>query len=330
MNLFVYNRSHLLLLISFILSVFLAYLSGWRDIGIDRDNYIGMYQAVIVNKDWTIKLWYAKDVMFLLIATFSNYFSDEEKLAFFLICFFSVVTKYHAIRVVSPRHTLLFILMYAVFLSPGLEFAAMRSALAIGFLMLVLVYRNKKIPFIIFSLLAILSHSSSLIVLIFVFGRLNDSLSKHKIGYVLIALGISLLGPFLFWFIPHSADYENNQGTFLAYSTPLATFFISILIFFRLDKICTQHPTDLRYEFIARLRTVVYSLIAVAFGISSLVVTASTRYLEISWCIMLFASVFLFNKTYINFLGGFLLLVFLTYINILRTTWAAIFYPILG
>lgn len=325
-----YSRRRLFLLLALIGSIFLAYLSGWREVGIDRDNYFEMYRGVITSEEWAIKLWYAKDVMFLLIATVSNYFSEDAKWAFFIICLFSVVTKYLAIRRIAPRYTLGFILMYAVFLSPGLEFAAMRGALAIGFLMLALSYRNKKLPCVLFSLLAMASHISSLLALVFVLGRVNELLTKHKVGYVVIAIGISLLGTILLELFTYGADYENNQGTVFAYSEPLATLFIAILLFYRADKICIQRSDDSVYQFIASSRPVVYGLIAIAFGISAVVVTAATRYLEISWCLMLFASIVLFNKSYINLLGGLLLLTFLSYINILRVTWLAILYPSLG
>jgi hypothetical protein len=330
MNPLAYSRRRLFLLLALIGSIFLAYLSGWREVGIDRDNYYEMYRGVITSDEWMIKLWYAKDVMFLLIATVSSYFSDDAKLAFLIICFFSVFTKYLAIRRIAPRYTLGFILMYTVFLSPGLEFAAMRGAMAIGFLMLALSYRDKELPCILFSFLAMASHISSFLALIFVLGRVNKLLTKHKVGYLVITIGISLLGMTLLGLFPHGADYENNQGTVFAYSEPLATLFIALLIFYRTDKICIQHSTDSVYQFIASLRPVVYGLIAIAFGISAVVVTAATRYLEVSWCLMLFTSIVLFNKSCINLLGGLLLLAFLSYINIIRVTWLAILYPNLG
>jgi len=102
MNPLTYSRRRLFLLLALSCSIFLAYLSGWREVGIDRDNYFEMYRGVITSDEWTIKFWYAKDVMFLLIATVSNYFSEDAKLAFLIIGLFSVFTKYLAIRRISP------------------------------------------------------------------------------------------------------------------------------------------------------------------------------------------------------------------------------------
>jgi hypothetical protein len=330
MNLLTYSRRRLFLLLALISSISLAYFSGWREVGSDRENYIEMYRGVITNEEWTIKLWYAKDVLFLLIATVSNFFSQDARLAFFIVCFFSVITKYLSITRFSSRYTLAFILLYAVFLSPGLEFAAMRGALAIGFLMLALSYREQKLSYVIFSFLAIASHISILLPLIFTFDKINYLLTKHKVGYVLISVGTSLYGTILFRLFPYAADYQNNQGTMLAYLVPLATLFMAIFIFYRADSIRIQHSDISVCKYIAILRPVVYGLIAVAFGISGLVVTAATRFLEMSWCLLLFASVVLFNKSYINLFGGLLLLAFLSFINIHRLTWIAIFYPNLG
>ena len=313
-----------------IVSLFLAYFSGWREVGVDRENYLKMYQSVIISDDWAVKLAYANDVMFLLIIAVSNYFSDDPKLAFFIICLSSVATKYFAIRRAAPGHALGFILLYAVFLSPGLEFAAMRGALSIGFLMLALSCRDKKLPFVIFCLSAVASHVSVVLALIFVVDRVNQLLTKNKLIYAFVVIGVSSFTSGLLNLFPRGAIYEYNQGTVLAYSLPLATLFIAILIFHRLDELCIQHPADSGYRFIASLRPPVYGLIAIAFGISAEVVTAATRYLEISWCLMLLASVVLFNKSPVNFLGGVLLLVFLSYVNVVRLTWLFIVYPLFG
>lgn len=327
MNPFTCSRRRLFLLLAFLGSVLLAYLSGWREVGIDRYNYLQMYSGVITNSEWAIKLWYAKDVMFLLIATGSNYFSEDAKWAFFIVCFFSVTTKYLAVKRVAPQYTLGFIVAYAVFLAPGLEFAAMRGALAIGFLMLALSFRDEKLPRLVFSLLAVASHISSLVALVFLFDKVQQLLIKNKILYVAIIFGTSLLGTILLGLFPRGANYDNNQGTIFAYTEPFATLIIAVLIFYRADKICILYPDDLVYRFIAKLRPAIFGLIAFAFGISSVVVTAATRYLEISWCLMLLCAVVLFRRSYINLLGGILFLAFLSYINVRRLTWLAIISP---
>ena len=223
-----------------------------------------------------------------------------------------------------------FIVAYAIFLAPGLEFAAMRGALAIGFLMLALSFRNENLPRLVFSLLAIASHISSLVALVFLFDKVQQLLIKNKILYVAIAFGAFLLGTILLGLFPRGVNYDNNQGTIFAYSEPFATLFIAVLIFHRAEKIYILNPNDLAYRFTAELRPVVFGLIAFAFGISSVVVTAATRYLEVSWCLMLLGTVILFRKSYINLLGGVLFLAFLSYINIRRLTWLAIINPGLG
>jgi hypothetical protein len=327
---FSFSRIRCYSAIAFFVAVAIAIFSGWQDVAMDRSSYLQMYQGVISTEEWAIKLWFAKDVFFLVVAEVSNYFSEDAKLAFLMICTFSILLKYFSIRKMGPEYTLGFVMLYGIFLAPGLEFAAMRGGLAIGFVMLALACREQKIKFFVLSALAIASHMSALLVVVLTARQVNKFLSEHKWGYALIALVISLSAGLLLNLFPHGADYENNRGTVIAFSEPLATLIIARLIFFRLDRFSKLNVSDTVFQHLQVFRPVVYGLIAIAFGITSVVVTAATRYLEISWCLMLFASIVMFRKSYINMLGGLLLLSFLTYLNIIRFTWLAIVNPTLG
>lgn len=315
-------RSHLML--ALILALALAIFSGWRELGIDRANYIAMYDGIISNDEWLIRFWYAKDVLFLIAVIFSNYISDEPRFAFLIICIFSTYIKYLSIKRMGAQYTLPFIFLYAIFLSPGLEFAAMRGALAIGFFMLAIAYYDQKIRFTLLSAMAIMAHLSAALSLFLAIRQINSFLSKNRWGLIVIALGTSISAGLLLSLFPHGMDYENNQGTLLAYSEPLTTSLIALLVFYGLDKCLVQNSKDKIYNYLKIIRTIVYGLIAIAFGISHVVVTAATRYLEISWCLLLFAAIVMFSKSLLNKIGGLILLVFLSYINVVRMTWLAI------
>ena len=315
--------------IAVLITIVLAVFSGWREVGIDRSNYIAMYNGVLSSNDLVVKLWYAKDVFFLIITSISDYFSEDVRLAFLLICTLSIFLKYFYIRKIACKYTLLFIFSYALFLAPGLEFAAMRGGLAIGFMMLALIYRNRVIQFVFFSILAISAHISIIPFVLLSIPYINRVFSKYKWTYIGLFLAIFLSASVLLDLFPHGADYENNQGTVFSLSEPLATLCIAWLVFFRIEQTMRSNIEDELYKNILYIRQLVYGLIAIAFGLAAVVVTASTRYLEISWCLLLIVSIVMYRKTYFNMLGFGLLIALLTYLNIVRFTWLAIVNPAL-
>jgi hypothetical protein len=304
--------------------------SGWRDVGIDRNNYAVMYNAVISSELWTVKLWYAKDLFFLVIVSISNYFSDDAKVAFLVICVTSLLLKFFAIRRIAAEHALIILILYAIFLSPGLEFAAMRSGLAVGFLFLALALREKKYLFIVLLTFSATSHISFLPVIPLALRQINNFLSKNKWGYLILTLLVFMLSEALLYLFPHGVDYSNNHGTLSSFFQPMATLVIALLIFYRLDNISKLNVRNQSFQYLQVIRPLTYGLIAIAFGINSMVVTAATRYLEISWCLLLLASIVMFKKSYLNMLGGVLLMALLSYENISRMTWLAILNPNLG
>ncbi len=77
--------------------------------GIDRENYLMMYEGVISAVDWDAKIYFAKDVGFLLFSHLANYFSEDAKLAFLLVCLTSIAAKYFAVKRIAPRHLLPFL-----------------------------------------------------------------------------------------------------------------------------------------------------------------------------------------------------------------------------
>lgn len=324
-----FSRIKFYLMVAFFYALAIAILSGWREVGIDRDNYIQMYNGVISNNDWATKLWYAKDLFFLIVALLANYFSEDARLAFLVITYLSIFLKYSAISKMTPNATLGFVILYSIFLAPGLEFAALRGGLALGFVMLALVYRSQNIRFFILAVLVVSAHNALILVIFLAVSKVNKFLYKHKWGYVIITLVVYMAADFLIKLFPHGADYENNRGTVFAFSEPLATLLIAWLIFFRLDRFSNLDINDPTFQHLQFLRQIVYGLISIAFGITSVVVTASTRYLEISWCLLLFTAIVMFRKSFINMLGALLLLFLLSYINILRLTWLTIFNPTL-
>jgi hypothetical protein len=324
------NRTKIYSLLALIGAIALAFFSGWRDVGIDRDNYLMMYEGVLSSEDIAVKFLYAKDVTFLLLSSLASYISEDAKLAFLLVCLLSVAAKYFAVKKIAPRYLLVFLIMYAVFLSPGLEFAAMRGGLAIGFIMLALAYSERLFPFIVFSILTVASHMTLLPAVLLAYRPVNELLGRHKIGYVAITVLTSLIAVQLIALLPHGVDYEENQGTLFAYALPMATLIISQLVFYRFERVASIQPKDSVFQFLTITKPVIYGLIAIAFGISGMVVTASIRYLEVALCLLLLSALILYRRSFPNFVGLVALICFLSYLNIYRFTWLAIIDPNLG
>lgn len=330
MNLLIIRRIRLVSMIALFFVIAVAYWSGWRDKGIDRENYLLMFSGIVESEDIAIKFYFAKDVFFLLLVSFTSIFSDDPKIAFLILCFISLITKFFAINRLAPKYTFIFLVLYVVFLAPGLEFAAMRGALGIGFLMLAIAYNNRPAPRTLFLLLAVASHMTMILAIVLFHRPVREFLTKHQIVFFAIALITYLSGSLLLTIIPSGEIYIDNKGTWLAYLLPLATLLLSFMIFFNLEKISTGRADDPGYHFLYLIRPVIYGLIAIAFGISSTVVVASTRYLEVAWCLLLVSSVMLFKKSSLNLLGFLLLLALFSYLNVYRFTWLAILDPASG
>jgi hypothetical protein len=315
----------LYLLLALALSIAMGIFSGWRDIGSDRENYILMYNGIINNEEWFVKFWYAKDVFFLVATIFSNYFSEDPRLTFLIICFFSALLKYYSVKKMAPKGTLAFVFLYGIFLAPGLEFAAMRGALAIGFLMLAIAYRDEKYKFSLFSILAILSHLAIIPAVIFAIDRINKFLASHKSSYIVISIGTLIMTPFLLNIFPHGVDYENNKGTLFSYSEPITTFIIAWLIFYGNGTGSSLMTVNSASKYFKTVRPIAYGLISLAFGITGGVVIAGTRYLEVVWCLLLFVFCANKSKKLLNLIGGLLLICLFVYVNTIRMTWNFIF-----
>lgn len=308
----------------------LAFFSGWRNVGIDRENYLLMYAGVVSSDDIAEKFFFAKDAAFLFLSSLASYFSENAELAFLFVCLSAVTTKYFAVKRIAPQYLLAFLVMYAIFLSPGLEFAAMRSGLAIGFLMLALAYNERLFLFIVFSLLTVASHMTLMPVVLLAYRPMNELLTRHKIVYLAIAVLTFSFAASLIAMFPHGADYKDNQGNLLAYALPMATLIISKLVFYRFKRAAIGQRLDTALQFLTISKPVIYGLIAIAFGISGTIVTASTRYLEVAWCFLLLSALILHRKHLLSLVGLLALIAFLSYLNIYRFTWLAVINPSLG
>jgi hypothetical protein len=211
-------------------------------------------------------------------------------------------------------------------LAPGLEFAAMRSGLAIAFIMLAAVNVEKKIYFYLYVILACMSHVSMLVIIPFVHPLTNTIIGKNKVLLLVIFLLTAIFSVDAVLLLQHGAVYENNSGTINAFILPFATLIISVLIFgnFKNESLFANAKSVQKINYFA---IIVYCLIAMSFGLTFAVVTAATRYLEVAWCLIIMIAVLRWRDSWYSFAGLLLLLVFLCFVNMGRLTWIAIYDP---
>jgi len=305
----------------------LAFFAGWRNGGLDRGNYAAIYLFVSSESELADKLLVAKDLAFLIISVISNYVYHDARLAFLATCIFSLGAKYYAVKVVASKYLIGFFLIYACFLAPGLEFAAMRSALAIGFLLLAIVYADRISLFAIFSALSIISHISLLPVVFLAARPINKYLRRHISSYVILFILVLLVASKLIELVPRGLDYAENKGTLLAYAMPTATLLSAYFIYDGIGKFRIKGYEQGLLQMLEISQPIIYGLIAISFGISSTIVTASTRYLEIAWCLLLLPGLVLSRKSWFSLIGFITLIAMLSYLNTARRTWLAVIRP---
>lgn len=308
--------------------IFLSFFAGWRLTGIDRENYISMYDGVINSDTIALKFYFAKDFFYLLFTEIINIFSNDPRFVFTLIVFLSFGLKYLLFRSIKLSHLFFAFLLYVIFLSSVLEFVAFRSALSLSFLLFAILYRNRTRVYL-FLLLSILSHTSSTLPALCISPFFSNLVNKSKFSYLLLLLFPIFFNSDLINYFPQGESYILNQeGTWRAIILPLITLVSAYSIFFNLNNYLLNNQNDLSLKFIYNSKFVLFSLIYFSIGITPFVVTAATRYLEFVYLLLLIAGITMYKKSYVNFLGFLLLLMVLTYLNIVKELWINIFYPI--
>lgn len=310
----------------YIIILLMSYFSGWRDIGFDRDNYIANYNAINYTDDFLEKLFFAKDLMFLGVSHFSNLINDNPKLAFLISCSIALISKYVAAKKMGMSVPIVFMVLYFIFLAPGLEFAAMRGAMAVGFLMLAIESRNKSYSFFVYALLAVLSHITVIVVVVMLVPKINKYIAFNKINYIVIFIVGLVSSGVLIELYPYGDAYSSNSGALNAYMLPAITLLIASLLYsngMSRKKLMLQDNVHVNYY----LKAAVFGLISFSFGLTGYVVTAATRYLEIAWFLMLM-SIFVDRKiNYMNLAGMVFIFIWLSVVNVGRNTWLAIYDP---
>ncbi len=305
--------------IAWLMGIALALLAGTRSGGFDRDEYESIITTVrtLATEDWVAALFFAKDPFFLLIIRGVELFSDDTIWVYLLVSGISVATKVQA-SVAIPKRRTTFVALYAILLSPGLEFAAIRSGMAIGLLMLALSSLSRWRSG--WAVAAALSHSSIAVAWI---GRL---FSTHR--WLLLALMAVALpaGPMLAMLAqsdPRYSSYFENPGTAMALVLPLLTLLANIAL--RSSRQTAQILSPLVSD-AAMSASLLCAALALLLALPF--VTIAFRIMEIAWVLMLAQWLTLSmargRGMAVRLLTGVTLVSVMSLANVLRSTWTVL------
>jgi hypothetical protein len=260
------------------IAVALLLAAGFRQGGFDYEEYIVIIDALRRTAgeevDFEIRMLIAKDPIMLFFTDATADLSEAYWPVFLGFAMLSVLGKLFAVRVLSGRAAL-FLGLYTIFLAPGLEFAAIRAAAAVGLLLAALTVDRWLLKLPLFALSAA-AHISTVILAGTSIGasplmRRVLLLTAMAVATVLTMAGASLLGDF-----ERASDFTNNQGTLGALAFPLVT----LVIFMARVWTLPAHQPNAAYP-IAGI------CLAVSLGLALPMVTVSFRFLELSWCLLL-------------------------------------------
>jgi hypothetical protein len=269
-----------------VICIYLFLGCAFRKGGYDWENWIRgeeMIGNLIQNGDFLAAILLAKDPFWFLIIFLKIIFFDLENGAIYLICFLSILIKIFSIHNWA-RGRSFFIAIYGFLLSPTLEFSAMRSALAISFLLLSISVASKKKSYF-FLICSILSHQSLMVTYI-------NKLYKCKtmlrwLFYLIFLIIVSFfISDYISLFTVRAEDYIDKKGTINAIIFPLITFIVTLTLI-------TYKSYFKNHSY--KLLMTIY---AISLGLSYPNVGVSHRILEIGWVLHLyFLCTMLFNSS---------------------------------
>lgn len=319
------SNKHIDKICAILIAFLIFYFAAFRGAGHDYQNYIDLVKALRSSDSSSIfvLLSAAKDPLFALIIMLSGKISDNQVLPIALLVLISVFFKLtYAIKFI--RYKSLFIGIYGIFIAPGLEFAAIRAAAGLSFILFFIAPLPNRIRY--FSGIAsIISHIQYLpVVFSAAFSRFSSIRMVLASSVLLAVFTFLVLNNINLIPLARASGYAENQGTAYAVIPALIYLIIFIFSFPKKYLLRTSYSEN-------SIRIVLYKtcliLIFLSIVSSYAAVTISTRLLEIVSFLML---VLYFHSIELRIskrllIGCIFFLFFLAAINIYRSTWV-IFY----
>ena len=323
-------------------------ICGSFEYGFDRENFRENILIIWSLGDDQIIDYITKnesDPIYISLVYMANHFTDDPNVVILTIISLSIIAKTLFIINDFPRFQLLILSSYGLFLSPTLEFAAIRAALGMGILILAIKYR-KKVATLIGAVAAVGFHYSLIVPVIAILSQMSLGLlfgySDEKINsstdnagstktlritiktqiilVIVVIAGVFALSAFInSW--NRSAVYLGLPGTLYSFGPPLVSL---ILILFGFSGYKTE-KYDSNMELFEQCRFIAIICFGFSLGATSIWVTIGYRIMEIGWfffgmaiCICLKMECN-FNRVISSLIG---LLLLLSYIQINLGTWS--------
>jgi EpsG family len=253
----------------------LAAGAAMRTGGFDYQNYLDTVADAHGTSTLAAELLVVKDPLMIAVINFCGVISDGARPVFVTMAILAVLPKMIVAQKLDGRSTL-FLGLYAILLAPGLEFEAMRAAVALGLLMLLLSWHGKsRLVRWGIGVTSILAHVTAGPFLI---SRWLTALRGRVLVGVLpllFALISFCASPMLALF-PRAADYQNNVGTAHGFLPPFATYLAYLL--------SAGSVSEGSSSALVRSANAA-AAIAIGFGIGfvPVSVTVAFRFLEFGW-----------------------------------------------
>ena len=308
-------------ILAWFLGISLALLAGFRTGGFDYEQYLIIIEHVrsLHGSDLVFRLAAAKDPLFLYIIETVSALTPDPQFVLLAVSVLSVLPKI-LFSSLFPRNRTFFLALYSVFLAPGLEFAAIRAALGIGFVMLGFASISRVKKTLSFGI-AVAAHSSLIV-----------SVAAHLLGrsriLTIATIALTPLVPVVLERyvanFQRLEEYAANQGTLFALALPVPSFFAALM----LAQLPHRLQTFTDKEFLILRRATLLS-VGVSVILAIPMVTVSFRLLEISWVLLL---MMLFDargtrlshaQSIYFYIASFLWIFGVVSSNILRSTWVA-------
>jgi hypothetical protein len=307
-----------------LLGLAISFICGTRDGGFDYKQYQDMIYIIrtslSVGESWFEMAQDAKDPIIAIVVTMADFFSEDDNLFFIFMAILGFLPKV-LLALALPKNKTIFLASYIVLLSPGLEFAAIRSAVGIGFLGLAVITAYAFWFRVVLFLLAVASHISMVAGGVLLFKRFWR-ISSSNYWYAPVASIIIML--LIIKFMPDSMqDRAVSPGTIFAPLFP----FISLcgLFVFTRQRFIFFSITECNMFRAGIAAAIFFSALAMAMAIP--IAVTSTRLLEVSLYFSLFAIILAVSRNKLNivsWLSVVLLFSVIGYLNITRHTWLVV------
>lgn len=260
----------------------MAGCAGLYTDGFDRQQYILIIENTrrLADQDLAPRLFAAKDPLFLFIIEAAGSLSDDSQLVFLIVAVLAAMTKVIATSVIPGRRAL-FMALYAIFIAPGLEFAAIRAGLAMGLTMFGYLAIRRWRWKVWWVALGLASHMSVLVVS---FGRIWARYWRATLVGLLVLAAV--FSPTLLALLEDDLRYSHyleNRGTLFALGPPMVNLLCLLLLSGSLNARIPERHLLLTDDWVLTSYFIAGASLLVAIPF----VTASTRLMELSWVLLL-------------------------------------------